>query len=214
MRNQRAKRTAQSWTDLTSEENNPGATSPTCSVQLDASVAFLDRDFVLEINTESCGTSPSPQAWIEEHPDIESHKALMLTIPAGFASQPEIVPGRSEIIFLTDRSGSMEDKMEALRSAMQYFLKGIPQGKKFNIWCFGSSYTHWSPQSVDYSEASLQSADVCYKHLQSRYGWYRAAPCFTGSGSWQRRLYTHRYHCPHRRRGLAARPDASVRERQ
>jgi hypothetical protein len=52
----------------------------------------------------------------------------------------------------------MWDKIESLESLMEFFLKGISQGTKFNIWSFGSSYTAWSPLSVDYSERALEAA--------------------------------------------------------
>lgn len=82
----------------------------------------------------------------------------MLIIPPRFLTQHAPPMQRSEILFLADRSGSMRDKMEPLKSAMQFFLKGIPEQRKFNIWCFGSHYASWQPASVDYTEETLRSA--------------------------------------------------------
>ena len=48
--------------------------------------------------------------------------------------------------------------MASLKSAMQFFLKGIPEGRIFNVWCFGSNYTSWQPCSVEYAEATSKSA--------------------------------------------------------
>lgn len=48
--------------------------------------------------------------------------------------------------------------MASLKSAMQFFLKGIPEGRIFNVWCFGSNYTSWQPRSVEYTEATSKSA--------------------------------------------------------
>jgi hypothetical protein len=151
------KRKAESWADLSAHEG--GNATRTALIRLESGSAFLEKDFVLDIETESGSTSEGPQAWLEEHPSIEDQKALMLTLPQNFIFQPQrSVSDRSEILFLADRSGSMEDKMEPLKSAMQFFLKGIPEGKKFNIWSFGSTHTSWCSQSVDYSEMSLEAA--------------------------------------------------------
>ena len=93
----------------------------------------------------------------------------MLTLPPKFFSQSaQILAGnaggvgcggrRSEVLFLADRSGSMGAKMAVLKSAMRFFLKGIPLDRAFNVWSFGSGYTSWCPKSVDYTEANLAAA--------------------------------------------------------
>lgn len=120
--------------------------------------AFLKEDFVLNISREPQNGLEAPTAWLETHPTLPNHKAVMVTIPPNFmlGSQSSNLDG--EIIFLADRSGSMSDKMKSLKSALNFFLKGIPQGRKFNIWCFGSHYTSLWPQSLDYSKEALQEA--------------------------------------------------------
>lgn len=102
--------------------------------------SFLDKDFVLDISTQAHNGSEEPHAWMEIHPDLEHHRAFMLTIPPNLMLDQN--PGRNdgEILFVADRSGSMSDKMESLKSAMTFFLKGIPLGRNFNIWCFGTSH--------------------------------------------------------------------------
>ncbi|EPE34330.1 vWA-like protein [Glarea lozoyensis ATCC 20868] len=127
-------------------------------VKLEDGTAFLARDFVLEIVKESQNGLETPTAWLETHPSLVNHKALMLTIPPQFTLRKQCLNQDGEVIFLADRSGSMSDKMQSLKSAMNFFLKGIPQGRKFNVWCFGSSCTSLWPQSVDYSERALQIA--------------------------------------------------------
>lgn len=147
---------AESFADLAGEDDRSYV--DTASVRLEAGCLFLDKDFVLDIVTAPGGGTENPQAWLEEHPTIPNHKALMLTFPPGFLTRSAPPLQRSEVLFLADLSGSMDDKIPALKSAMQFFLKGIPRGRKFNIWCFGSSYTSWQPSSVDYGEATLRSA--------------------------------------------------------
>jgi hypothetical protein len=152
----RGERRAQSFADLAGEDNRSNV--ETASVTLQSGRILLDKDFVLDIVTTPDDNNENPQAWLEEHPTFPDHKTLMLTLPPGFLARNAPPMQQSEILFLADCSGSMEDKIEPLRSAMEFFLKGIPEGRVFNIWCFGTEYTSWQPQSVDYTEETLNSA--------------------------------------------------------
>jgi len=152
----RGARNAESFADLAGE--NGRSKVETASVKLESGSMFLDKDFVLDIATKSAGGAENPQAWLEQHPTMPNHKALMLTLPPGFLTKSAAPMQRSEILFLADRSGSMSDKIVSLKSAMQFFLKGIPEGRRFNIWCFGTDYTSWQPRSVDYTKKTLNSA--------------------------------------------------------
>ncbi|KAF3260549.1 hypothetical protein TWF192_009830 [Orbilia oligospora] len=152
-------RTYQSWEAF--GQSSEGEDAKSALVCLENTVKFLDRDFILDIETELEDSLEQPQAWVETHPDLDSHRALMLTVPSDFLLKTgpgPISSGDSEIIFLADRSGSMDDKIEALRSAMKYFLKGIAPDKLFNIWCFGSEFECLWPQSRRYSNDTLHQA--------------------------------------------------------
>lgn len=127
-------------------------------VTLTDRVPFLDRDFVLDITTLPPNGAETPHAFVETHPSFEGHKAVMLTIPPKFMLENESPVHDAEILFVADRSGSMEDKIESLKSAMTFFLKGIPQAQRFNVWCFGTSHTYLWPRSKKYSESTLREA--------------------------------------------------------
>jgi hypothetical protein len=152
----RGPRHAESFADLAGDDHRSHV--ETASVKLASGPIFLDKDFVLDIVTTPDDKAENPQAWLEEHPTLPNHKALMLTLPPKVLARNARPMQRSEILFLADCSGSMSDKIASLKSAMQFFLKGIPEGRKFNIWCFGTSYTSWQPHSVDYTEETLRSA--------------------------------------------------------
>ncbi|KAF3277950.1 hypothetical protein TWF970_004828 [Orbilia oligospora] len=152
-------RAYQSWEAF--GQSGEGEYAKSALVCLENTVKFLDRDFVLEIETDLEDSLEQPQAWVETHPDLDYHRALMLTVPSDFLLKTGPRPASSsdgEIIFLADRSGSMDDKIQALRSAMKYFLKGIAADKLFNIWCFGSDFECLWPQSRRYSNDTLQQA--------------------------------------------------------
>lgn len=82
----------------------------------------------------------------------------MLTIPAKFMLQNQAPIHNREIIFVADRSGSMTDKIDSLKSSMSFFLKGLPQESHFNIWCFGDTVDSLWPRSEGYSDANLRAA--------------------------------------------------------
>lgn len=107
-----------------------------------------------------------PMAWLETHTTKSNHYAAMITLPKAVAQSMYAARAavKREIIFLADRSGSMKDKIEGLRRAMNVFLKGIPVNRYFNVWCFGSQYESMWPRSMQYNEENLAYA---LGHVQS-----------------------------------------------
>ncbi|KAK8378073.1 hypothetical protein O3P69_018790 [Scylla paramamosain] len=67
---------------------------------------------------------------------------------------------RNEIIFVIDRSGSMNgDKIQSARATLLLFLKSLPPGCLFNIVSFGSTFSLLFPKgSCAYSETTLREA--------------------------------------------------------
>ncbi|MCJ1404703.1 hypothetical protein MMC11_007929 [Xylographa trunciseda] len=117
----------------------------------------LDKDFVLIVLAKDTGT---PKAILETHPTIPNQRALMLTLVPKFA----LPPSRPEIVFVADRSGSMEGNIPMLTSAMKVFLKSMPLGVKFNICSFGSSHSFLYSKSVSYTQETLAAS---ISHVES-----------------------------------------------
>ncbi|KAK5632062.1 hypothetical protein RRF57_007776 [Xylaria bambusicola] len=116
----------------------------------------LDGEFILEIENKKIDRI---QAWKETHDDINiGQQALMVTFPPIVPRKNTYSTRNGELIFVTDCSGSMTDKMEILISMMTFLLKGVPLGWKFNIWRFGSRQDRLWPHSHDYSSQSLETA--------------------------------------------------------
>lgn len=147
---------AQSFEDLAGD--NPSSIIHTALVKLQDGSTSLHRDFVLDIEVEPPTGSEQPKAWLETHPTLENHRALMVTVPPHYFMRGTENEGTGEIVFLADRSGSMSDKITSLKSALNFFIKGIPLGKKFNIWSFGSGYRSLWPVSRDYTESNVREA--------------------------------------------------------
>jgi hypothetical protein len=123
----------------------------------------LDQDFVLIVQSKDVGM---PKAILEIHPTIRNHRAIMATLVPKFS----LPPSRPEIVFVADRSGSMQYNMAMLISAMQVFLKSMPVGVKFNICSFGSSHSFLWAKSQSYNQETLQQANDHLLHFQSDMG--------------------------------------------
>ncbi|BBN00814.1 hypothetical protein MPTK1_2g02340 [Marchantia polymorpha subsp. ruderalis] len=118
----------------------------------------LDKDFVLIVSSADVG---QPQAIVETHPTLgNNQRAVLLSLVPKFQI-PRISP---EIVFIADRSGSMDTQIPQLRNALTVFLKSLPVGVKFNICSFGSSHSFLWPKSMPYDQANL---DVALKHVRT-----------------------------------------------
>lgn len=133
------------------------------SATLSLGTAALEKDFVLIVQSKDVGI---PKAMLETHPTIPNHRAIMATLTPKFA----LPPSRPEIVFVADRSGSMQGNMEMLVSAMKVFLKSMPAGVKFNICSFGSSYSFLWPKSKTYAADTLQEATQHLSTFSANFG--------------------------------------------
>ncbi|PNY26284.1 von Willebrand factor type A domain-containing protein [Tolypocladium capitatum] len=151
-------RACQTWDDFIMRRDNEAASLRTATVQLEQGRTSLDKDMVISITTALSDNRETPQACFEVHPEFEHHKALMLTLPSDYLLAAENFAHDGEIIFVADRSGSMYDKMESLKSAMMFFINCMPENRPFNIWCFGSECTYMWPRSKFLNENTRQEA--------------------------------------------------------
>ncbi|KAI9852619.1 MAG: hypothetical protein M1838_000067 [Thelocarpon superellum] len=148
-------------TDPAGDGHEPHLSRASASLSRDNSE--LDGDFVLLVNSKNVAT---PKALLETHPTLPNQRALMVTLVPKF-DLPAIRP---EIVLIADRSGSMGDKINTLRGALQVFLKSMPLGVKFNICSFGSSHTFLWPKSRAYDQTTLREAMRDVEQFSANYG--------------------------------------------
>jgi hypothetical protein len=134
------------------------------SVTLSQGSVEMDSDFIVQIVSKDFAT---PAAMLETHPKYPNHKALMATLVPNFQLETQ----RPEIVFICDRSGSMEGgRIEALKKSLQTFLKSLPVGVVFNICSFGSSHTFLWEKSMPYDAKTLKKAVDHVKTFDANYG--------------------------------------------
>ncbi|KAG0636455.1 hypothetical protein HOY80DRAFT_1024426 [Tuber brumale] len=118
----------------------------------------LSGDFVLLVTTVTPMFLYTPKALLEVHPTIPGQQALMVTLVPRFTFPKSTRSQEREIIFIVDRSGSMEPMIAPLKSAVSVFIKSLPVGCKFNICSFGSDHSFLWEKSQDYSTVTVRAA--------------------------------------------------------
>lgn len=95
---------------------------------------------------------------------------------------PEVETSKvcGEFVFLMDCSGSMKCPMspgkdsqlriEAAKETLLLLLKSLPMGCYFNIYRFGSSYEKFFPESVKYTQDTMEDAVKIVKDLEANLG--------------------------------------------
>jgi Ca-activated chloride channel family protein len=132
------------------------------TIKLGGRETTLDRDFVLLVRLAK---DQEPRAWVEK--GEEGGMAAMLAFQPEF--EEEEAP--SEMIFVIDRSGSMDGTSIAeARNALQLCLRSLPEGTRFNVVGFGSRFKMLFPESELYSEASLREASDKVKEMRADLG--------------------------------------------
>ncbi|XP_028649381.1 von Willebrand factor A domain-containing protein 5A-like [Erpetoichthys calabaricus] len=118
-------------------------------------------------STESGSLMGDPVVMISLYPDF-----------SGLTEQSLSTKG--EFIFLMDRSGSMDCKMnedpdslmriESARDTLLLLLKSLPFGCFFNIYGFGSHFESFFPESVEYTQQTMESAVEKVKTMRANFG--------------------------------------------
>jgi Ca-activated chloride channel family protein len=131
-------------------------------VRLASRAAALDRDFVLLVRRDDDG---QPRALVERHPNGQT--AAMVCLRPRF----DAGDGAAEIIFVIDRSGSMAgDSIDEARRALQLCLRSLPEGARFNIVGFGSSFASLFPTPRPLAADTLRMAAEHVEQLDADLG--------------------------------------------
>lgn len=145
--------------DFSKKQESQGFDPKKAAATLSDRNACLGKDFVLLIQAND-GQLLASRAISEPHPKILDHSALMVSINLRDLYTPNVVAPKtaSEIVFVADRSLSMLNSMEALKTAMQVFIKSLPNNCIFNICSFGTTHQLMWHKSRPYNQKNVDIA--------------------------------------------------------
>lgn len=132
--------------------------------------AVLEKDFVLTILSSSKEWMVSRAIAVAQP---NSHKStIALTLSPGDLFRKRFNPDNytGEVIFVADRSSSMNAKIPALRNAMNVFLRSLPEKCSFNIMSFGTSFSWMWESSQPYSQEILDEATSHVGSFEANFG--------------------------------------------
>lgn len=142
----------------------------------------FDRDVELLVYYSEVHT---PSVAVEMGAPATKPDSLMGDPSAMVSFYPNIPEAQSptacgEFVFLMDRSGSMHCPMnnqnpsqlriEAAKETLIWLLKSLPVGCYFNIYGFGSSFESFFPESVKYTQDTMEQALKRVKSMDADLG--------------------------------------------
>ncbi|KAJ4253303.1 hypothetical protein NW762_010458 [Fusarium torreyae] len=133
------------------------------SATLQQGTTHLEQDFIVQVVATKLG---EPSALLETHPTIPNQRAIMVTLVPKF----KLPTDKPEIVFVCDRSGSMNGQISNLKASLEIFLKSLPVGVKFNICSFGSHFDFLWDRSQTYGQETLDKAMQHVQAFQANYG--------------------------------------------
>ncbi len=132
--------------------------------------------FAIELITND---SLGPVALLEKDPNSSSLAGAITFFPEWSHLDKDLITPYVEVVFLVDRSGSMDSgfgpkrggRIAKARDTLQLFLASLPQNCLFQVIGFGSSFQLLFPQgSVRYSPETLKVAQDHAKNLKADLG--------------------------------------------
>ncbi|XP_040191526.1 von Willebrand factor A domain-containing protein 5A-like [Rana temporaria] len=152
--------------------------------KFDRDVEFLA--YYMDVNKPSViveaglgSTDAAQESGLTSSGSIMAESVAMLNFFPSFpAGQEQSDCG--EFIFLVDRSGSMEcpmnsepnapQRIQVAKETLLLILKSLPLGCYFNIYGFGSRFQSFFPESVEYTQQSMEEAVKKVNEMDASFG--------------------------------------------
>lgn len=126
-----------------------------------AVVKFEAKDYVPSTDFRllyDVGDAPLAASVLSYRPDT-SDEGFFLMLASPNHQQGEVDRTKKTVIFVLDRSGSMQGKkIEQARDAIKFVLNNLHEGDTFNIVAYDSTVESYKPELQKFDEASRKSA--------------------------------------------------------
>ena len=129
-------------------------------VSLSSESVRMDRDFILYMDYADSHVSRAYQYRTDKESfvqlDFLPHEALTEKRPPQRSGPRGLKRG---LVFLVDCSGSMQgDSIREAKKALELCLRGVEQGKSFNVYRFGSTHEVLFKKAREYNEKTAEEA--------------------------------------------------------
>ncbi|MGE6756902.1 VIT domain-containing protein [Corallococcus interemptor] len=136
----------------------------------------LDRDVVLTMRNANPDVMLTP---VVTHRKAEGPGTFALTVVPDLLNLAT-TPPRQEVVFVVDTSGSMAgDSLPQAQAALRLCLRHLREGDRFNVIAFENSYRSFSPQTVPFTQRTLEQADAWVAGLKAYGGTELLEPMVT-----------------------------------
>ncbi|WP_244219880.1 VIT domain-containing protein, partial [Corallococcus interemptor] len=136
----------------------------------------LDRDVVLTMRNANPDVMLTP---VVTHRKAEGPGTFALTVVPDLLNLATSPP-RQEVVFVVDTSGSMAgDSLPQAQAALRLCLRHLREGDRFNVIAFENAYRSFSPQTVPFTQRTLEQADAWVAGLKAYGGTELLEPMVT-----------------------------------
>ena len=164
-------------------ERLPGR-APITRVTFSQSEVALDRDIVVTASAKTSAFASAPVASVVAHRAAGSVTGTFaLSLIPDLAGGLQRRDGRSEVVFVLDRSGSMEGAaMDEAKTALRLCLRQLREGDRFAVIAFDDSIEMMSPSMTMLTSSSLRAADLWIDAVGARGGTEMLEPLVRAAG--------------------------------
>jgi Ca-activated chloride channel family protein len=143
----------------------------------------LDRDIVVTAFPKKSAFAAAPLASVVAHRAAGSPGTFALSLVPDLAGGLVRRDGRSEVVFVLDRSGSMEGTaMSEAKTALRLCLRQLREGDRFAVIAFDDSIEMMSPAMTGLTPATLRAADQWIEAIGARGGTEMLEPLVQAAG--------------------------------
>jgi len=131
----------------------------------------LDRDIVVTAFPRHAASGPLPLASVVAHRAGAGQGVFALSLVPDLAGGLARRDGRTDVVFVIDRSGSMGgSSMDEAKTALRLCLRQLREGDRFAVLAFDDQIEEMRPAMTPLSRSTLEAADRWIDAIDARGG--------------------------------------------